>query len=93
MALALNTHKPFFTQLQVKPTNFFNSSHVREEPRKSGNTIFPIICLRRYILDTQGQLTLLVVCGLIWPTFELVQDILCMSLLSASLKKDRININ
>ena len=30
----------------------------QKQPRKSGDTIFPIISLRGYFLDVQGQITL-----------------------------------
>ena len=63
----------------------------QKQQRKSGNTIFPIISLWGYFLDAQGQLTPLV-CGPIWPKFELIHNIMHV-LVTSKFEKDRININ
>ena len=59
----------------------------QKQPRKSGDTIFPIISLWGYFLDVQGQIT-----SPIWPKFKLVQDNMHV-LVTFKFKMDRINSN
>ena len=56
----------------------------QKQPRKSGDTIFPIISLWGYFLDVQGQITpqLVVLSGLNSNSFKII----CMSLLPINLK-------
>ena len=56
----------------------------QKQPRKSGDTIFPIVSLWGYFLDVQGQITqyLVVLSGLNSNSFKII----CMSLLPINLK-------
>ena len=60
----------------------------QKQPRKSRDTIFPIISLWGYFLDVQGQ----IVGGPIWPKFKLVQDNMHV-LVTYKFKMDQINSN
>ena len=53
-------------------------------------TIFPIISLLGYFLDAQAANS--VVCGPIWPKFELIHNIMHV-LVTSKFEKDRVNIN
>ena len=63
----------------------------QKQPRKSGDTIFPIISLWGYFLNVQGADNS-VVGGPIWPKFELLQDNMHV-LVTYKFKMDRINSN
>ena len=62
----------------------------QKQPRKSGDTIFPIISLWGYFRSSRADNS--VVGDPIWPKFELVQDNMHV-LVTYKLKMDRINSN
>ena len=63
----------------------------QKQPRKSGNTIFPIIRSIGVFLR-RSRAANSVVGGPIWPKFELIHNIMHV-LVTSKFEKDRININ
>ena len=85
-----------FQKIQTHPSFNACSCYMKvskgsKQQRKSGNTIFPIIRSIGVFLR-RSRAANSVVCGPIWPKFELIHNIMHV-LVTSKFEKDRININ